>query len=127
MFYKVSRIFSLSLFAFLIIIPVMVVVLGTFKGDLELMTRPLALPQEWTLNNYRTLIEGGQITTNFRNSVIVTLASVVLTLFLASLASFGIARMFNRSAGVLFTLFLLGLTIPAATSIIGIYELFDSL
>ncbi|CAB4569889.1 MAG: ABC transporter permease subunit [Actinobacteria bacterium] len=127
MFYKVSRVLSLTLFALLILVPVMVVVLGTFKGDLELMTKPLALPEQWTLNNYRTLIEGGQITTNFRNSVIVTLASVVLTLFLASLASFGIARMFNKVANLLFTVFILGLTIPAATSIIGIYDLFDSL
>jgi raffinose/stachyose/melibiose transport system permease protein len=91
------------------------------------MTKPLALPQEWTLKNYRTLLDGGQIVTNFRNSTIVTLFSVVIALFLASLASFGIARMFNVSAKFLFTLFALGLAIPAATSIIGIYQLFDAL
>lgn len=127
MIYKYGRLFGLSLFTLLITVPVLVVVFGTFKTDLELMTQPLSLPEEWTLNNYRTLLEGGQMATNFRNSVIVTLASVVVTLFLASLASFGIARMFNKSAKFLLTLFLLGLTIPAATSIIGIYELFDSL
>lgn len=127
MFYKVSRIFALTLFSALIIIPVLVAVFGTFKTDLELMTKPLALPERWSLDNYRTLFEGGGILKNFRNSTVVTLASVVLTLFLASLASFGIARMFNVSAKFLFGLFALGLTIPAATSIIGIYELFSSL
>ncbi|MGA1609800.1 MAG: carbohydrate ABC transporter permease [Candidatus Nanopelagicaceae bacterium] len=127
MFYKISRLVALTIFTVLIIVPVSVVVFGTFKGDLELMTKPLALPEKWTLDNYRTLIEGGQIVTNFRNSTIVTLASVVITLALASLASFGIARMFNKSAKVLLTLFLLGLTIPAATSIIAIFQLFQSL
>lgn len=127
MIYRISRIFGLTLFAFLIIVPVLMVFFGTFKTDLELMTKPLSLPEKWSLANYRTLLEGGQIATNFRNSVIVTLASVAVALFLASLASFGIARMFNVGAKFLFTLFALGLTIPAATSIIGIYQLFDSL
>lgn len=127
MIYKYGRIFGLTLFTALITVPVLVVVFGTFKTDLELMTKPLSLPENWTLNNYRTLLEGGQMANNFRNSVIVTLASVVVALFLASLASFGIARMINKSAKILMTLFLLGLTIPAATSIIGIYQLFDSL
>ena len=85
MFYKVSRIFALTLFSALIIIPVLVAVFGTFKTDLELMTKPLALPERWSLDNYRTLFEGGGILKNFRNSTVVTLASVALTLFLASL------------------------------------------
>ena len=126
MIYKIGRIFGLTVFSLLIIVPVAIVVLGTFKTDLELMTKPLALPETWTLDNYRTLLGDGKILTNFRNSVIVTLASVVVTLFLASLASFGIARMFHVGAKFLFTLFALGLTIPAATSIIGIYQLFSS-
>lgn len=127
MIYRIGRIFGLTLFALLIIVPVLMVFLGTFKTDLELMTKPLSLPEKWSLANYKTLLEGGQIITNFRNSVIVTLTSVGLALFLASLASFGIARMFNVGAKLLFTLFALGLTIPAATSIIGIYQLFDAL
>ena len=102
MIYKYGRLFGLTLFTLLITVPVLVVVFGTFKTDLELMTKPLSLPEEWTLNNYRTLLEGGQMATNFRNSVIVTLASVVVTLFLASLASFGIARMINVTGRVLF-------------------------
>lgn len=127
MIYRIGRIIGLTLFALLITVPVLMVFLGTFKTDLELMTKPLSLPEKWSLANYKTLLEGGQIITNFRNSVIVTLASVGLALFLSSLASFGIARMFNVGAKFLFTLFALGLTIPAATSIIGIYQLFDAL
>jgi raffinose/stachyose/melibiose transport system permease protein len=59
--------------------------------------------------------------------VIVTISSVVTTLFISSLASFGIARIVNVSGRFLFVLFSMGLAIPAATSIIGIYELFVKL
>lgn len=124
MFYKVSRIVALTTFAVLIIIPTLVVVYGSFKGDLELMTKPLALPENWSFANYRELFSNGEIGRNFRNSSIVTLFSVLITLFISSLASFGIARVINVTGRVLFVLFSLGLAIPAATSIIGIYELF---
>lgn len=124
MFYKISRIVALTTFAVLIIIPTLVVVFGSFKGDLELMTKPLALPESWSFGNYRELFNNGEIGRNFRNSSIVTLFSVLITLFISSLASFGIARVINVTGRVLFVLFSLGLAIPAATSIIGIYELF---
>lgn len=124
MFYKISRIFSLATFAILITVPVLVVVFGSFKSDLELMTKPLALPESWSFRNYESLFASGAIANNFKNSAIVTLFSVLITLFIASLASFGIARVVNVTGKFLFVLFSLGLAIPAATSIIGIYELF---
>ncbi|MEY3318419.1 MAG: hypothetical protein RL540_791 [Actinomycetota bacterium] len=127
MIYRIGRIVGLSIFSVLILIPVLVVVFGSFKTDLELMTKPLSLPESWSFTNYRTLLEGGQIGSNFKNSVIVTIASVVTTLFISSLASFGIARIVNVSGRFLFVLFSMGLAIPAATSIIGIYELFVKL
>jgi len=115
MIYRIGRIVGLSIFSVLILIPVLVVVFGSFKTDLELMTKPLSLPESWSFTNYRTLLEGGQIGSNFKNSVIVTIASVVTTLFISSLASFGIARIVNVSGRFLFVLFSMGLAIPAAT------------
>lgn len=127
MTYKITRFLALSFFALLIIIPSLVVVFGSMKSDLELLTNPLALPTEWTLNNYRKLLDSSEIALSFKNSVIVTTISVVLTLFLASLASFGISRVMNVTGRFLFVLFTAGLAIPAATSIIGIYQLFVTL
>ncbi len=124
MFYKISRIFALTTFAALIIIPTLVVVFGSFKGDLELMTKPLALPESWSFRNYQELFNNGEIGRNFRNSSIVTVFSVLITLFISSLASFGIARVVHVTGSVLFVLLSLGLAIPAATSLTGIYELF---
>ena len=124
MFYKVSRLFALSVFTALIIIPSLVVVFGSFKSDLEIYDRPVAPPIDWTIANYQRLFRDSNIETSFMNSVTVTLSSVVLTLMLASFASFGIARIVHASGKFLFALFSLGLAIPAATSIIAIFELF---
>ena len=127
MTYRLLRFISLTIFALLIVVPTLVVVFGSMKTDLELLTKPLALPTEWNLANYRKLIGDSEIAISFRNSVVVTSLSVLLTLFFASLASFGLSRMVNISGRFLFVLFTAGLAIPAATSIIGIYQLFVEL
>lgn len=127
MFYRISRFIALIIFAALIIIPSMVVIFGSFKTDLEIYDRPLLPPIDWTIANYKRLFTDSAIEQNFVNSIIVTSFSVALTLLLASLAAFGIARMVNITGKVLFTLFALGLAIPAATNIIAIFQLFVQL
>ena len=84
MIYRISRWIALSVFTFLIIVPTAVVVLGTFKTDLEIYDSPMSLPLNWTLDNYRRLLDDGEILTNFKNSVFVTSLSVLITLVLAT-------------------------------------------
>ena len=54
MFYKVSRIVALAIFAALIIIPSAIVVLGSTKTDAEVYNKPLALPELRFCLLYRT-------------------------------------------------------------------------
>lgn len=110
-----------------ILIPSAVVVFGSFKSDGEVFDKPLSLPSSWALTNYNRLLEETEVVSAFRNSVIVTLSSVLITLFLASLAAYGISRMFKVTGTVLFALFGLGLAIPAQVNIVPIYVLWDQL
>ena len=88
MIFKSSRIISLTFFAALILIPSLIVVLGSFKTDSEVYNKPLSLPENWNLDNYQRLISESDLEVSFRNSVVVTLLSVIFTLLFASLASF---------------------------------------
>jgi raffinose/stachyose/melibiose transport system permease protein len=127
MVYKVSRIVALFTFAALILIPSLIVVMGSFKTDGEVYNKPLALPEKWNLDNYRRLLSESDLDVSFRNSVFVTVLSVVLTLMLASLASFAIARMVTVTGKVLAALFALGLAIPAQINIVPVYYIFRDL
>ncbi|MSW31003.1 MAG: carbohydrate ABC transporter permease, partial [Actinobacteria bacterium] len=113
MIFKTTRIFALLTFAALILVPSLIVVLGSFKTDAEVYNKPLSFPEHWNFDNYRRLLSESDLDISFRNSVFVTVASVVLTLMLASMASFAIARMVTISGKVLATLFAFGLAIPA--------------
>jgi raffinose/stachyose/melibiose transport system permease protein len=127
MLYKVSRFVSLFTFAALILIPSLIVVMGSFKTDAEVYNKPLSLPEKWNLDNYRRLLSESDLDISFRNSVFVTVLSVVLTLIFASLASFAIARMITVTGKVLAGLFALGLAIPAQINIVPVYYIFRDL
>ncbi len=127
MLYKVIRNSLLTAFALAVIVPTSIVVLGTFKTDLEIYTKPLALPKSFNLDNFRTLFVDGQMIVPFRNSVIVSVFSVFFTLLFASMVSFAIARSITITGKVLLGLFTLGLAIPGQINIVPIFTLFVKL
>jgi len=127
MFYRLLRLFSLLFFAVLILVPSLIVVFGSFKTDSEVYNKPLALPEKWTLNNYRYLFEVSKVGKPFINSVIVTSFSVLITLFLASMCAYAISRMITVTGRVLFALFTVGLAIPGQVNIVPIFIIFNDL
>jgi raffinose/stachyose/melibiose transport system permease protein len=127
MIYKIFKNTLLSLFAAAVLIPSSIVILGAFKKDVEIYTKPLALPENWNLDNFRTLIDSGSIFTPFKNSVIVAVFSVFFTILFASLVAYAISRSVTISGKILFILFSLGLAIPGQVNIIPIFTLFVKL
>ena len=124
MIYKIFKNTLLTIFAVAVLVPSSIVVLGSFKKDVEIYTKPLALPEVWNLDNFRTLIESGSVLTPFKNSVIVALFSVFFTILFASLVAYAIARSVTLSGKVLFGLFAIGLAIPGQVNLVPIYLLF---
>jgi len=127
MIYRTLRISSLFVFAILIIVPSAIVVLGSSKTDAEVYNKPLALPERWTLDNFRFLFKVSNVGQSFINSVIVTSFSVTITLILASLCAFAISRMITVTGRILFSLFAVGLAIPGQVNIVPIFILFNDL
>lgn len=127
MVYKTIRAFLLSIFAIAIIVPCSIVIMGAFKSDLKIISEPLAFPETWNFENFIRLVETGSVYTPAKNSLIVAFFSVSITLFLASLAAFSIARLVTVTGKVLFVLFSIGLAIPGQVNIIPIYILFVDL
>ena len=93
---------------------------------------PVAIPAALTLENLYEVLNSGFLQ-YLLNTVIVTVACVVLTLVIAIPAAYAIVRSRNRIAGTMFRIFLLGLAIPAQATIIPLYllinrlQLYDSL
>lgn len=102
----------LIVISLLIIIPLMIMILGSFKDPLEVSSFNLALPQKWLFENYVKVFAEGKIGSAFYNSITITVISVALTIFVSSMASFVIARRISKTSGFLYYFFFLGTLVP---------------
>ncbi|MFC1228747.1 carbohydrate ABC transporter permease [Streptomyces sp. Sce081] len=121
------RVLVLALGASAVVLPLLVVLFGTFKSLPELFASPLSPPSSPTLDNYRRAVGEGGLGTAFTNSLIVTVGAVALTLTVASLAAFFCARAPGRAGWAVFGVLVAGLAVPAQAAIVPQYVLFDRL
>jgi ABC-type glycerol-3-phosphate transport system permease component len=126
MSYQLTRRSVLGIYAVLVIVPLVVVFFGSFKTSQELFASPFALPTEWQGGNYQQIIGESGLGVAFRNSVFVTGLSVPLTLFVASLASYGIAQTTGWRSALLFSFIVLGMAVPAQANMIPQYVQFET-
>ncbi|WP_223642642.1 carbohydrate ABC transporter permease [Planococcus sp. 4-30] len=118
------RRFSLITYALLILVPLLIVVLTSMKTIQETFRNPLGFPEAGLqFENYTAIFQEQTMAGYFVNSTIVTLFSVSLTLFFASLIAYGITRLNNWVGNSLFILFTLGMMVPAQVSMIPLYSL----
>lgn len=117
----------LAVYALLVVVPLVVVLFGSFKTTPELFDSPFAPPSSLSVENYVTVLGEQDLGRAFANSTVVTVCSVGLTLFLASLASYGVARIPGWRGGLLFGFLVLGMAVPAQANMIPQYVLFQSL
>lgn len=76
----------------IVIIPLIVLVVNSFKTSAEANQMSLSLPKEWVFENYSTVIEQGKLISSFFNGLIYATCSVVLIVIVVSAAAFVISR-----------------------------------
>ena len=120
---------ALGFITFWILGPFAWTVSTSLKGIKELYTRPLSIiPWSPTLANYQFMfIYLKDIPIYFRNSVLVTLSSVALTVICASLMGYAFARMQFRGRDLMFYSLVVVMFVPHTGGLIAAYELLYTL
>nr|BFF18121.1 carbohydrate ABC transporter permease [Promicromonospora thailandica] len=88
-------------------------IVSAFKTNEEIFESPLALPTTFDLTNVTTAIRQADLGLAVANSVLTTVAALVLTLLLALPAAFALARSTGRAGKVVEGVFALGFLIPS--------------
>jgi raffinose/stachyose/melibiose transport system permease protein len=117
----------LALNAFIMIYPLVVMVLSSFKTNAEIFTSPFALPQSFTLANAGRVWTDTNFVQYLANSLIVTGASIVLILLFSTMAAYAIARYEFRFSNAVLMFFLSGMTVPLKLAIIPLFIQLDTL
>ncbi|GIF12152.1 carbohydrate ABC transporter permease [Actinoplanes teichomyceticus] len=122
-----ARRLVLAVYALLIIVPLVVIVGGSFKTTQDLFAAPFGLPTRPTLDNYVTVLSRQNLLRVLGNSVLVVAVSVPVTLLLGSLVAFAVARLPRWPSRILYAVFAVGLAVPAQAVMIPQYVQFDRL
>ena len=81
----------------------------------------IGLPKEWLWSNYESALKTGNMPKYFLNSAIVAVATILITLAVALMATFALTRLIWKRRKTLNKFFMLGLTIPIHASIVPVY------
>jgi raffinose/stachyose/melibiose transport system permease protein len=111
--------------AVVVIYPMLWMLLSSLKTNTEILSDPFALPSAADLSSYVRAIDRG-VGTYFLNSIVVTLASVVLTTLLSAWAAYGLTRVtvpFSRS--ILFVI-IGGLMLAPTVAVIPLVKLLQA-
>jgi raffinose/stachyose/melibiose transport system permease protein len=114
-------------FALLILVPVSIVILASFKQMTDLFENPLGWPETFSLTNYVQMFSEQHLGRYFLNSTLVTVTTIASILFFSSLLSYAIYRFTGWLALVLYGLFSAGMIVPPQVNMIPIYSLVSDL
>ncbi|PNR95324.1 carbohydrate ABC transporter permease [Petrotoga sp. 9PWA.NaAc.5.4] len=109
------------IFALLYVLPIIWTIISSFRLEKDLFAYPPKLISEFTLKNYVKVIQTTDMLTYFKNSVIVTVSSTIITIIISLMAGYALAKIKFKSKNFFFTLFLSTLMIPLQVIMISIY------
>ena len=81
----------------------------------------VGLPKEWLWSNYTQALGTGNMPVYFKNSIIVAVATIVIVLFVALMATYALTRLVWKGKKHMNKFFMIGLTIPIHASIVPIF------
>ena len=112
-------------FAVVTVFPFAWMLLTSLKGPLDPITSvpPQLLPNDPTLANYQRVLDALPISSFFVNSVIVSVATSLLNVLVASLAAYPLAKMRFAGRSVIFYALLATLIVPAQLTYIPSFVL----
>ncbi len=103
------------------------IVVSSLKSNREVFRDPWGLPDTLQFVNFSKAWQVANLGVQFRNSVIITAASVLLILILCAPAAYVLARTKAKWTGWLIILFIAGAGVPAAMLIIPLFVIMRNL
>lgn len=119
---------SLLIGAAVAIVPVLVVIIGSFKSKQEFLTTGvLELPKNFTFNNYVAAFVDGQMLTGFKNTILIFIASIIGKLLLGTMIAYVLDRFNFKMKKVILALFLLATLIPGITTQVATFQIINGM
>ena len=122
-FAEIGRQFLLVIAAAIVLTPIIYIIIASFKTKLDYVKNPIGIPNPFVLDNYQNLLKDGQIWLWFKNSIIVTILSVVIAIIIAALAAYAFSRLQFIGREKIFNFLIALMIIPPIVMVIPLFVL----
>lgn len=112
---------TLILWMIIILVPLLWVLVSSFKTTKEIFASPFSLPAVWNFDNYVSAWTTAGIGTYFFNTVIVVASALAIVMILGAMCAYVLARFNFRGSKVLYYLMLAGLAFPVFLAIVPLF------
>lgn len=102
----------LSLLALFALVPILVLLMNSLKTTAEIGRNPLGFPEEMRWENFIQAWNEGAYATTLGNSIILTSGTIIITLTVAGLGAFALARLRLKGADLIAFYFMVGTSVP---------------
>lgn len=118
----------LWLYAIISLYPLLWMIFYSFKSNEEIfVTNPFGFPLQWQFSNYVNAWTQYDVPLYFRNSVIVGIAAVAITIICAGMFTFAVARLRWKGQNVARTFIALGMFIPVQAIMVPLVKVVSDL
>jgi raffinose/stachyose/melibiose transport system permease protein len=112
----------LATFAVIALIPLVLVLINSFKDNSEILGNPFLLPQSFDIDNFVTAWNYGKFGLGFVNSILLTGTTVVVVLICSSLAGYVLAGQKVRTWPIIMVYLTMAMTVPIQLFIFPLYS-----
>lgn len=106
------------------LIPFYLMLSNSFKSKQEIFTSPLKLPKNFTWDNYPEAFLQLDFLKTLANSLIITIASVVIIVIFSSMAAYALERTKSKFSNVMFMVFVAAMLVPFQSVMIPLVSIF---
>lgn len=105
-----------------VLYPQVWMLLGSFKTQAEFLSDPaLSLPKTWQFDNYIAALTNGDVARNYLNSLIVTIPSVLLIVFIGVAAGYALEVMIWKGRNAVLLYVLAGIMVPGQMILVPLF------
>lgn len=110
------------------IFPLYWLITFSLKSNVEIFgDNVIGLPQYWRFENYAEALTKSSLIRYFFNSVFYSAVTVLVAGLLSAMAAYAIARMYWKKRNTVFTIFTVGIMIPAQAALLPLFQLLDKM
>jgi len=120
---KTAKWLILVFFLIMTFVPIVWLIISSFKTNLELQTDPFSLPAVWQFQNYVDAIQVSGLPRLFVNSIIVSSLSTVLNVIITSMAAFAFSREKFRFQNTMLNMILAGVLVPIIALMVPYFKI----